>query len=340
MSVKTKIGWVALLALAFAAGAYAQSADSESRRAPGLVWIKQLKKAEVGGLRLTLADVAEVDGLDPATVSQLRAVDLGEIPARGRQLVLSRETLREGVATAKLRDEVRWDGAEATQVELKLFTLSGDEIASLGRRHVAKALGQNGAQARFGPSAPPKGMACVAGRWSTRVFVRNSPDERFSGAIRLELVAVADGVERATVPFVVDVERKGRVLVAARDLMQGAAIKAEDLSPVERNLAAVGTDSVDEPERLVGMVLARRVPAGQVLTTRDFRLPTVIERDDVVQIRYRTGALKVTGLGRAQAAGAPGERIPVASLGGSGKVLHAIVVDSRTVEVANGFTDK
>jgi flagella basal body P-ring formation protein FlgA len=45
----------------------------------------------------------------------------------------------------------------------------------------------------------------------------------------------------------------------------------------------------------------------------------------------------VTGLGRAQSAGAPGERIPVANLG-SGKVLHAIVVDSRTVEVSTGST--
>jgi flagella basal body P-ring formation protein FlgA len=86
------------------------------------------------------------------------------------------------------------------------------------------------------------------------------------------------------------------------------------------------------------MVLARRVPAGQPLSTRDFRLPAVIERDDVVQIRYRTGALKVTGLGRAQAAGAPGERIPVVNLG-SNKIVHAIVVDSRTVEMATGFTD-
>jgi flagella basal body P-ring formation protein FlgA len=341
MSIKAKIGWAALLGLAFAAGAYGQTAEAAGACArTGLLWIKQLKKAEIGGLRLTLADVAEVDGLDPATAAQLRAVDLGEIPARGRQLVLSRETLREGVAAAKLKDEIRWDGAEATQVDLKVFTLSGDEIAALGRRHVAKALGSNAAQAKFGPAAPTKGLACVAGRWSTRVFVRNAPDERFSGAIRLELVAVADGVERATVPFVVDVDRKGRVLVAARDLVQGAAIKADDLTPVERSLGAVGTDSVDEPERAVGMVLARRVPAGQVLTTRDFRLPTVIDRDDVVQIRYRTGALKVTGLGRAQAAGAPGERIPVASLGGSGKVLHAVVVDSRTVEVATGFTDK
>ena len=109
------------------------------------------------------------------------------------------------------------------------------------------------------------------------------------------------------------------------------------MSPVERNLAAVGPDSVDMPERLVGMVLARRVQSGQVLTTRDFRLPPVIERDDVIQVRYRAGALKITGLGRAQAAGAPGERIPVVNLG-SGKVVHAVVVDSRTVEIASGFS--
>lgn len=348
---------VAALCSAMSAGQNKAGAPSQSTMAPSdthstssrlkpalkpavqsLAWIRQRPKAEVGGLRLTLADVAEIDALDATTATHLRTVDLGEIPDKGRQLVLTRETLREAVLAAKLEDEVKWDGASSTQVDLKLFTLSGEEIAALGRRHVAKALGENGAQATFGPAAPPKGLVCVAGRWSTRVFVRNSPDERFSGAVRLEIVAVADGTERATVPFVLEVERKGRVLVAARDLVQGAAIKADDLSAVERNLAAVGTDSVEQAERLVGLVLARRVPAGQVLTTRDFRMPSVIERDDVIQIRYRAGALKVTGLGRAQAAGAPGERIPVVNLG-SGKVLHAVVVDSRTVEIATGFTD-
>jgi flagella basal body P-ring formation protein FlgA len=125
------------------------------------------------------------------------------------------------------------------------------------------------------------------------------------------------------------------VLVAARDLSPCAPIKADDLTPVVRNLGAVGPDTVEEPERVVGLVLARRVTAGQVLTTRDFRLPPVIERDDVIQVQYVAGALKVTSLGRAQAAGAPGERIAVLNLG-SRKVVHAIVVDSRTVEVRNG----
>jgi flagellar basal body P-ring formation protein FlgA len=338
MTRAAKTVWAALVALAFAAGAWSQEmARMDSAGAPGLAWIRQRDKAEVAGLRLTLADVSEIDALDAVTVARLRAIDLGAIPGKGRQLVLSRETLREAVATAKLGHDVTWDGARATQVDLKLFTLSGDEIAALGRRHVAKALGAAGSQATFAPSAAPSGLACVAGRWSTRVSVRNALGERFSGAVRLEAVAVADGVERSVVSFVLEVERKGRVLVAARDLTPGAAIKAEDLTAVERNLAAVGPDSVEHPERVVGLVLARRVPAGQAITTRDVRLPSVIERDDVVQVRYRAGGLKVTGLGRAQASGAPGERIPVANLG-SGKVLHAIVVDSRTVEVSTGST--
>jgi flagella basal body P-ring formation protein FlgA len=305
----------------------------------GLAWVKQKPRVETGGLRLVLADVADVDALDPATAAHLRAVDLGDIPAKGRQLVISRETIAEAVAAAKLADEIKWEGADVTQVDLKLLSLTGEQVEALGRKHVAQALGPGCTEARFGHAAPPRAFECVAGRWSTRVFIRAAQNERFSGAVRLEAVAVADGVERAAVPFVLEVERRGHVLVAARDLTPGSPLKAADVSPVQRNLAAVGPDTVESPERLVGMVLARRVPAGQVLTTRDFRLPPVIERDDVVQIRYRAGALKVTGLGKAQGPGAPGERIAVTNLG-SGKVVHAVVIDSRTVEIASGLPDR
>jgi flagella basal body P-ring formation protein FlgA len=252
--------------------------------------------------------------------------------------VLSRETLIEALSPSKLEEQIRWEGADVTQVDLRLFSLSGEEVAALGRQHVARALGGNGVEARFAPTPPPKAFECVAGRWSTRVLVRTSKDERYCGAVRLELVAVADGAERAAQPFVLEVERSGKILVAARDLTPGAPIKSDDVSVVERSLATVGQDTIDAPERLVGMVLARRVQAGQALTRRDLRMPPVIEREDVINVRYRSGALKVTGLGRAQAAGAPGERIPVINLT-SGKVVHAVVVDSRTVEVATGLSD-
>jgi flagella basal body P-ring formation protein FlgA len=337
MSAATRL-LAALLAIACAAPAQHQAEPARGPAAPGLAWIRQKPKATVGGIRLALGDVADVDALDGTTAAHLRALDLGEIPSKGRQLLIARETILESVARASAGAEIRWDGDKITQVDLRLFSLSGEEVAALGRRHVARALGAAASDATFGPTTATRGFECVAGRWSTRVVVRNAPDERFSGAVRLELVAIADGIERAAQPFVVEVVRKGKVLVAARDLSPGTPVKAEDVTQVERNLAAVGPDSVDVPERLVGMVLARRVPAGQVLTTRDFRLPPVIERDDVIQVRYRSGALKITGLGRAQAPGAPGERIPVINLS-SGKVVHAVIVDSRTVEVATGLPD-
>lgn len=331
MSLRTIVALA--LAVAAALPAAARGDDPAS-----LAWIRQHAKVEAAGLRLTLGDVADIDALDAGTAARLRAIDLGEIPAKVRRLVLSRETLAEAVAVAKLAGAVSWDGAALTHVDLRVFSLSSEEVAALGRRHVARALGALAAEAAFGPSSPAPCAECVAGRWSTRVLVRSASDERFSGPVRLELVVVADGVERAAVPFVVDVERKGRVLVAARDLSPGHPLKTDDLVPAERNLAAVGPDSVESPERVVGMVLARRVPAGQVVSTRDFRLPPVVERDDVVQVRYAAGALKVTGLGRAQAAGAPGERIPVMNLT-SRKVVHATVVDSRTVEVQTSPKD-
>ena len=60
--------------------------------------------------------------------------------ARSRQGAASscsRATRCSTPSLAKLDEEFKWDGATVTQVDLRLFSLSGDEVEALGRRHIA-----------------------------------------------------------------------------------------------------------------------------------------------------------------------------------------------------------
>ncbi len=302
--------------------------------APALVWIRQQAKAEAAGLELNLGDVAQVDGVDAKAAVAIRNIRLLDLPANGRTLVISRDSLTEAVRAADVgRATIEWDGAQSTQVSLKTISLSGEQVASLGRQFVARSLGDKASDAKFGAAPLPEPFLCVAGRWSTRVFVRTKEQGALCGVVRLEIVCLSDGQERRAMPFVMDVCRRGRVLVAAHDLQPGQTLRSDDITTNEQDLSTVGMGALDSPDRAAGLVLARRVAAGQALTSRDFRARPVVERGDAVTIRIRIGGLRVTALGRTMAAGAPGERIPVTNVT-SNKLIHATVVDSRTVDVS------
>ncbi len=315
----------------------AVNALAAAQGTPGLVWAHQLARSEAAGLKLTVGDVAQIDGVDESVVRTIRGIELIDLPANGRLMMISRDTIVQAVRAserASSANHLEWDGAATTQVTLKTVSLTGEQVAALGRRFIGEALGADAVSARFGETAMPEAFECVAGRWATRVTVRSHDPGMICGLVRLEIVALTDGVERRAMPFVIEVNRKGRILVAAHDLQTGQALRADDVVFSQQDLSTIGADALDQPEKLVGTVLTRRVAAGQPLTARDVRARPFVERDDIVTLRFKSGALQVTGLGRVQAPGAPGERVPVVNLG-SNKLVHAVVIDSRTLEVAS-----
>jgi flagella basal body P-ring formation protein FlgA len=215
---------------------------------------------------------------------------------------------------------------------MKTVTFRADDIRRLGQDHVRNRLGELSAGAKFGKSQTPPDLTVTAGRWSTRLEVRPTTSKVPVGAVTLEAVALVDGVERERLVFVVDIRRKARVAVAAKELSMGATLRADDIVFEEREVTADTSDVVLHDALPVGATVTRRIAAGTSLIARDFRARPVIERGDTVTLRFRNGPLTVTGIGRTQGAGAPGDRIAVLNAE-SNKVVYGTVVDSRTVDV-------
>lgn len=295
------------------------------------LFVEQKADVTVSGLDITLGDLCVFEG---ANAVKARALNLGTRPQSGRALVVARDTvvriLAEGGIASK---SLVISGAESTRVDVKTVTFRGDDIRRLGQDHLRTLLGEHAVSAKFGRSATPPDLTVCAGRWSTRLAIRDTSRKSPVGAVTLEAVAIVDGVERERLSFVVDVRRRAKVAVAARELSMGATLRTDDIAFEEREVTADTTDVVLPDGVPVGATVTRRIAAGTSLIARDFRARPVIERGDTVTVRFRNGPLSVTGVGRAQGAGAPGDRIAVINAE-SNKVVYGTVVDSRTVDVA------
>ena len=313
----------------FVVAAFALAVIAVAQDSP--LFLEQKPDATVAGLDITLADLCHIEGLE---ASRARSLSLGPGPQGGRSLMVGRDTILRTLAEAKISlKSIVASGSESTRVAVRTVTFSGDEIRRMGQGHIRERLGDAAATARFGKTQTPPDFTVAAGRYSTRLAVREPKDVRLAGAMTLEAVAIVDGVERERLAFVVDVRRKGKVAIAAHDLSMGAILKIEDVTYEDRELTAESSELLT-PDRLpVGATIARRIGTGTVLTPRDLRARPVVERGDTVTLRFKSGPLTVTGIGRTQGPGAPGDRIAVINTA-SNKVVYGVVVDSRTVDVA------
>ena len=133
----------------------------------------------------------------------------------------------------------------------------------------------------------------------------------------------------------VELTRRQQAVVAARPLSSGDVITAADLS-----LASVDANSArqryyTDPRELVGMMATQPLQSGQLITTRHLGVNAVVKRGDLVSIRVGTRGFVVGSTGEVQERAGVGQRVRVKNTH-SGKMIEAVVVDSRTVEAIGG----
>ena len=112
---------------------------------------------------------------------------------------------------------------------------------------------------------------------------------------------------------------------AKRTLRVGSIIEPGDLHV--RN-----SDDVDLLSGLMGLEVRRAVYAGHIVTKAHLGPPTLVHRNEIVAMTYRSGSLGIRTEGRALARGGKGEVVDVMNLT-SRMTVRAIVIGPRQVEV-------
>lgn len=117
-------------------------------------------------------------------------------------------------------------------------------------------------------------------------------------------------------------------LIAARAIVGSSIVGEADIRVARRTIEGALTD----PASVVGREARVTIYAGRPIRAGDLRAPALIERNDIVRLRYRSGGLVIEADGRALGRGAAGDRISVMNLT-SRTTLSGLVRENGYVEV-------
>ena len=117
-------------------------------------------------------------------------------------------------------------------------------------------------------------------------------------------------------------------LVAARAIVGSSIVGEADIRFARRSIEG----ALSDPALVVGREARVTIYAGRPIRAGDLRAPALIERNDIVRLRYRSGGLVIEADGRALGRGAAGDRISVMNLT-SRTTLSGLVRENGYVEV-------
>lgn len=103
--------------------------------------------------------------------------------------------------------------------------------------------------------------------------------------------------------------RAGEVWVAARTLLPGERLAAEDATT--RTVAHVMPGALPASRSVTGLEPRHRIPTGQILTDRDLGPPLLVRANDVVRVTWHADNISLELSGRALESAAAGEPVRV-----------------------------
>lgn len=121
-------------------------------------------------------------------------------------------------------------------------------------------------------------------------------------------------------------------VVATRTIRAKTLIGPEDLTLVSAELPGALTD----PAAALGQEARVAIYAGKPVRPGDFGPPTLVDRNQLVTLVYRSGGLAISTEGRALGRGAEGEEIRVMNLGSRNTVTGRIGPDGAVYVGWNG----
>ncbi|MDI6751305.1 MAG: flagellar basal body P-ring formation chaperone FlgA [bacterium] len=260
---------------------------------------------EVSGKEIFLSDIAEYSGEE---------IKIGVSPLIGRTRTLKRQYI-ELVAKRRIPD-------------LKII---GNEVRV---RRACQNLPKERLQEEIIRAIPEKGSITVGN--IPELFLAKGelsfdvePIVRENKATCKVLIKV-NGVEHKRIMVDCKIQKFSDVVVAKKDILSGSLIKAEDIEMAYKEIEkeAGFSDSTD----LVGKEARVLIKAGEAIKVCDVQDPVLIRFGDIVTLIKNGDGFTVTCEGKAASNGFLGKRIMVRNLS-SNKLIEAVVLDSKTVEV-------
>jgi flagella basal body P-ring formation protein FlgA len=270
------------------------------------------------------------DLFDEAGPNAARVV--GPAPAPGRRVVVEPAQL---LAIARANGVV-WrplTAADVVVVERPGRAVPREEVMDLLRGEFARMGLDPQAELELpGFQAPMVPLAAF-----TQLALEQPSFEAATNRFAATLVVVAEGMPTQRVRIAGRAAATAAVVVATRRLALGEVVGAGDLRLVRQRAERVRPGLATDPGQVVGKALRRPVMEGVSFSLGDLSLPAVIEKNAAVTLVMEGPGISMTAQGRAMAAAARGEVVPVMNLA-SRTVVEGQAIGPGRVRVDFGST--
>ncbi len=323
--------WLAgLIILLGAAPAPAQPTADNAPRGEEEINLVFAPRVEVGAQPVTLLDMIEPGQTIPdALRDQLGSLTVSTPPSLGRTQLVHHSKVRGLLRQAGLADSLELTLPDSVMLTRASMRLSGQQLTQLYLNAVNERLGERAAQADIHHVEAVRDLLLPAGQLTTQVRLLSS---HLLGRLPAVIDVMVDGVRETQVRITGTVDIYSEVVVAARPLMAGHVLSAQDLVVAKANLNEVGAGIVFHPAEVIGMRTRSVVPLGGALDLNRLERPPVIRLGDVVVMVYDTGGIRVSAKGRAEQTGYLGGRIRLTNMA-SRREVWGKVLDSGQVLV-------
>lgn len=149
----------------------------------------------------------------------------------------------------------------------------------------------------------------------------------FQGYFEAGFVALAVGLALA---FSLPAPAFAQSVEATRALSRGMIVTLDDVALSDREARRGEAQRFDQ---VIGKEVKRSVYRGRAIRLASLGAPTLVERNDIVELTYRAGTLSLRAEGRAMRAGGMGELVRVMNLD-SRTIITGRISGPGRVEVA------
>lgn len=297
-----------------------------------VVEVRILPQSEVQGERISLGEVAELDGFDLDVVKRLARVSLGNSPRPGEKTRLNAAHVRSNLYRAIPPERIHLVMPKTVWVTRSGQTIRGEEIAAMVRNK-ALALSQSHASGM---------QQTMIGKIKDAVLPMGSveweinPIGRYlsaGGSRMFRVAAKVNGKEtwRTIVRMKQEITRQ--IVVALREIHRDKMIGADDVRLETHNVSGKKQERyVTRLEDVVGKRSRRAIGRGEWMHSRMVLTPSAVKEGGRVTIVYRTPRIFFEMPGVAMVKGNTGEFIPVRNLQ-SGKIVYGVVKNGSTIKV-------
>jgi flagella basal body P-ring formation protein FlgA len=287
------------------------------------------ERAEVEGDEIRLGDVARIDVDDPALADDLRRVVLGRSPLPGKSRVLDAAAILQRFKQAEI-DPARLDLQFPAEIVVSraAMEVGRDQIESAVKAFIEQQ--SAGRKVRLKELKVSETVVLPTGRLTTRVSAPRHME--LAGSVPLAVELAVNGEAQKKIWVTATLEALALAVVTRRPMGRYTPLEEEDIETRAVDLAGLPSDFIADAQSVVGKRTRRALDANTVLRPDLVESPPLVKRGDRVLIVVEANGLRVTAVGQVKQTGCLGESIPVVNLD-SNKIVHARVVDSRTVKI-------